>query len=202
MSPRSLQRTDTWTRIGVSVCVLLLPPIVAVAVLAPRPLPQARYDSSASQPVEESSAPLSITEESFRPPSPSLQPSVADPTQFEHRFAAALDRVEEIGSPPRAVPDEPTGAPTQRAAADRPVLAAPEARLHHRHFRSVENRDIATRHAHRIFKQRPSQSPNDQRPAHRIRPAERKQPVNRVDIGNNVRGVAAKRQLVRFARSA
>ena len=189
MSPRRRRRTNTWTQIGVSVCVLLLPLILAVAVLAPRPLHEAGYAPEASGPVEETSAPLPITEGSFRPPTPSFQPSVVDCNQFVDRFAAAFDRAEEIGGPLPPIPDEQS-LPAERAASDRPVLAAPEAFFHHRHFRTGENRDIAAHHAHRISKQRPSQSRNDysQRPIHRICPAERKQPVNRVDIRNNVRG--------------
>jgi hypothetical protein len=37
MSRQERRRTNTWTQIGVSVCVLLLPPLLAIAVLAPHP---------------------------------------------------------------------------------------------------------------------------------------------------------------------
>jgi len=140
MSPRRRRRGNTWTQVGVSVCVLLLPPILAVAVFAPRPLPRAGYAPGVSQPVEQTSAPLPLTEGSFRPPSQtSFQPPIVDPKQFVDRFEAAFDRGKEIGGPLPPIPDEQS-VPEEPAPPERPVMAVPEALFYHRHSRTGENR--------------------------------------------------------------
>jgi hypothetical protein len=168
MSSRQERRTNIWPQIGVSACVLLLPPIVAIAVLAPHsPRPEAGHAPGASARAKGvPSVPLPITEGSFSPPGRSLQQPVADPTRFEDRFVAAFDVAGENSSQLPPSSEEQFVLPSRLSVAGPPPLATPDARLYHRLFRNAENRDIASHHAHRIAKPRHTLSPHDysQRP--------------------------------------
>jgi hypothetical protein len=171
----------------VSICVLVVPPILAVAVVVPRgPPPELGATQPASEPVENSpSTRLPITEGSLWSSSPSLQLAVPDPTQFEDRFVAAFGGVEEVGS--QLPLDEPSVAPSRQTGGDRPAVSTPVARFHPRPFQEEENRKFPTHHSHRISKQRP---------AYRIRPAELKRPAKGADLGNLVRTAARDRTVV------
>jgi hypothetical protein len=165
-----------------------------------RPPPEVGYVPAASKAVEEPSAALSVTEESFLPPGPSIRLPAGDSKEFEDRFAATFGPAKEIVNERPLVPAEPAVARAARAAPDRPVLlAAIEAPFRQRQLRS----NVSGRHTHRLIKQPVLQLSKEsaQLPAHRIRPAERKQPVSRADVGSGVRGPAAKHQRMRFARS-
>jgi hypothetical protein len=89
MSPGKLRRENSWAQVGISVCVLLLPPVLAIAVLAPhalhpeswgtpatfKPLPQSR---SKLLPITEGSVPQfddRFPEEASIPPPQRLAPS-------------------------------------------------------------------------------------------------------------------------------
>jgi hypothetical protein len=203
MSRRKIRHTNTWTQIGVSICLLMLPPILAIAVLAPHPQPRDGAAQGAAEPVEESAlVALPVTEGSLSSTSRSLQLPVPDPTEFENRFAAAFGGAEETGSQPPPVPDEPSLA-LQAPAPDGTAASTPSIRFHHRRSWHEENRDISVRHVHRISKPRSSGlGDNSQRPAHRIRPTERRQPVSRTDTGNIMRSTSTARRPLRFSRAA
>jgi hypothetical protein len=197
MPRRNARRTNTWTQIGVSICVLVLPPILAVAIFVPHsPRPEAEASQRASEPVEDSpSTPLPITEGSLWPPSRSPQLAVPDPTQFDNRFAAAFGGVEEVGSQPPL--DEPSLALSLQPGSDHPAVSTPVARFHHRPFQDEESRKFSTRHSHRISKQRPSRlGDKSPQPTYRIRPAELRRPSKGADLGNLVRTATRDRTAV------
>jgi hypothetical protein len=138
--------------IAISACILLLPPVVAIAVLLPHPpRPESGNIPRPFEPVAESpSTSLPITEGRFQLPG-------TDPTQFEDRFAAAFVRAEEISGQPPPVPEELPVKRPQLSAPNHRMLSTTEARLDHRHLRYRENRDISGRTAHRISRQHHSQ---------------------------------------------
>jgi hypothetical protein len=105
--PRHEKRENIGAQIAVSVCILLLPPILAFAVLAPHPHRSESGEAPhAREPVAEStSTSVPITEESLHPPSLSRQLSGTDPP-FEDRFAAALDYADDIDGHPSAIHEE------------------------------------------------------------------------------------------------
>jgi hypothetical protein len=88
MFPGKEGRANSWTQIGISVCVLLLPPVLAIAVLAPHSLRLESGDTPAVfEPLPESpSTLLSITEGRFWPPSRPRELPGIGPTQFDDRF--------------------------------------------------------------------------------------------------------------------
>src|ERR1700732_4435075 len=106
MFPGKVRRKNIWTQIGISDCVLLLPPILAIAVFAPHP-PRPSDTPGAFEPLAQSSSTsLPITEGSFRRPSrPPKLPGVGPP-QFEDRFTAAFAYAEEISGQPHPIPKE------------------------------------------------------------------------------------------------
>jgi hypothetical protein len=100
MIPGKVRRKNIWTQIGISACVLLLPPILAIAVFAPHP-PRPSDTPGAFEPLAQSpSTSLPVTEGSFwRPSRPPKLPGVGRP-QFEERFTAAFAYTEEISGMP------------------------------------------------------------------------------------------------------
>jgi hypothetical protein len=102
--PGKVRRENIWTQIGISACVLLLPPIFAIAVFAPH-APRPSDTRSAFEPLAQSpSTSLPFTEGSFwRPSRPPKLPGVG-PTQFEDRFTAAFAYAEEISGQPHPIP--------------------------------------------------------------------------------------------------
>ena len=105
--PRQEKRENTGAQIAVSICILLLPPILAFAVLAPQPHRSESGEAPhAREPLAEStSISVPITEENLHPPSLSRQLSGSDPP-FEDRFAAALDYADDIDGHPSAIHEE------------------------------------------------------------------------------------------------
>ena len=117
MFPGKVRRENIWTQIGISACVLLLPPILAIAVFAPHP-PRPSDTLGAFEPLVQSpSTSLPITEGSlWRPSRPPKLPGVGSP-QFEDRFTAAFAYAEEISGQPHPIPKELLALP--------PALPAP-----------------------------------------------------------------------------
>jgi hypothetical protein len=80
-------RENRWAQIGISACVLLLPPILAIAVLAPHSV---RHESGETPALfklaESSSTLLPITEGRFWHPSGPRNLPANGPTKFDDRF--------------------------------------------------------------------------------------------------------------------
>jgi len=117
MFPGKVRRENIWTQIGISACVLLLPPILAIAVFAthpPRPsdTPGA-FESLAQSP----SISLPITEGFWRPSRPPKLPGDGPP-QFEDRFTAAFAYAEEISGQTHSIPKELLALPPALPAAN------------------------------------------------------------------------------------
>jgi hypothetical protein len=105
--PRKERRENIWAQIAVSSCVLLLPPILAIAVLAPHP-PRAESGDTpgASEFVGEfPSTSLPLTEGSLLPPSRPRKLPGTQPNQFEDRFASAFAHTEEISGQLPSIPE-------------------------------------------------------------------------------------------------
>jgi hypothetical protein len=105
---------NIWAQIAVSICVLLLPPVLAFAVLAPHPPGSVSGDIlGATEPVAESpSTSVPTTEGSLWPPSRPRQLPGTD-LQFEDRFAAAFSHADDIDGQPPAVREELSVQPPQ-----------------------------------------------------------------------------------------
>jgi hypothetical protein len=104
MFPGKVRREIIWTQIGISACVLLLPPILAIAVFAPHP-PRPNDTPGAFESLAQSIS-LPITEGSFwRPGRPPKLPGDGPP-QFEDRFTAAFAYAEGISGQTHSIPKE------------------------------------------------------------------------------------------------
>jgi hypothetical protein len=115
MFPGKVRRENIWTQIGISACVVLLPPILAIAVFAPHP-PRPNDTPGAFESLVQSIS-LPITEGSFwRPGRPPKLPGDGPP-QFEDRFTAAFAYAEEISGQTHSIPKELLALP--------PALPAP-----------------------------------------------------------------------------
>jgi hypothetical protein len=160
--PTKERRENIWAQIAVSICVLLLPPVLAFAVLAPHPPGSVSGDIlGATEPVAESpSTSVPTTEGSLWPPSRPRQLPGTD-LQFEDRFAAAFSHADDIDGQPPAVREELSVQPPQIAAPSHRVLSAADVRFHHRNFRHGESHDLSARNVPRSSGQRHSQSLRD-----------------------------------------
>ena len=118
MFPGRVRRENIWTQIGISACVLLLPPILAIAVFAPHP-PRPSDTPGVFEPLARSPLiSLPITEGSFwRPGRPPKLPGDGPP-QFEDRFTAAFAYAEEISGQPHPIPKELLALPPGLPAAN------------------------------------------------------------------------------------
>jgi hypothetical protein len=103
MFPRKEGRENSWAQIGISACILLLPPVLAIAVLTTRSPRLGSVDTPAVfEPLGESpSMSLAITEGRFGPPSRSPKLSGIGPTQFDDRFPKGAS----IPTPRRLAPN-------------------------------------------------------------------------------------------------
>jgi hypothetical protein len=87
MFPANEGRENGWAQIGISACVLLLPPVLAIAVLAPRSFrPESGETPAVFEVAESSSTSLPVTEGRFGRPSRLSKLSGIGPTQFDDRF--------------------------------------------------------------------------------------------------------------------
>jgi hypothetical protein len=88
MFPRKEGRENSWAQIGISACILLLPPVLAIAVLTTRSPRLGSGDTPAVfEPLAESpSTSLPITDGRFGLPSRPPKLSGIGPTQFDDRF--------------------------------------------------------------------------------------------------------------------
>src|SRR6202521_2026484 len=117
MFPGKVRRENIWTQIGISACVLLLPPILAIAVFAPHPTRPSDTPGAFEPLAQSPSISLPVTEGSFwRPSRPPKLPGDGPP-QFEDRFTAAFAYAEEISGQPQSIPKELLALP--------PALPAP-----------------------------------------------------------------------------
>jgi hypothetical protein len=90
MFPRKEGRENSWAQIGISACVLLLPPVIAIAVLTTHSARPLSGDALAVfEPLGEphyQPTSLPITEGRFGPPSRPPKLSGIGPSQFDARF--------------------------------------------------------------------------------------------------------------------
>jgi hypothetical protein len=88
MLPRKEGRENSWAQIGISACILLLPPVLAIAVLTAHSPHLGSGDTPAVfEPLGKSpSISLPITEGRFGPPSRPPKLSGISPTRFDDRF--------------------------------------------------------------------------------------------------------------------
>src|ERR1700681_4836643 len=82
MFPGKVRRENIWTQIGISACVLLLPPILAIAVFAPHPPRPSDTPGAFESLAQSPSISLPITEGFWRPSRPPKLPGDGPP-QFE-----------------------------------------------------------------------------------------------------------------------
>ena len=117
MFPGKVRRENIWIQMGISACVLLLPPILAIAVFAPHPTRPSDTPGALEPLAQSPSISLPITEGSFWRPSRPPQLPGDGPPQFEDRFTAAFAYAEEISGQPHPIPKELLALP--------PALPAP-----------------------------------------------------------------------------
>jgi hypothetical protein len=87
MFPRKEGRENGWAQIGISVCVLLLPPVLAIAVLAPHSVrPESGETPAVFDRAESSSTLPPLTEGRFWQPSGPRNPPAIGPAKFDDRF--------------------------------------------------------------------------------------------------------------------
>jgi hypothetical protein len=142
--PKRKRRKNIWAQIAVSICVLLLPPILAFAVLAPHPpRPETGDIPGATEPVVESPSTSVPITEGLWPPSRPRQLPGTDP-QFEDRFAAAFGHADDINGPLPPIPEELSVLPPHLPAPNHRVLSAAGVCFHHRNFRYGESQEQRT----------------------------------------------------------
>jgi hypothetical protein len=87
MFSRKEEGENGWAQIGISVCILLLPPVLAIAVLAPHSFRRESAETLGLFKLAESSSTLlPITEGRFRHPSGPRNLPAIGPTKFDDRF--------------------------------------------------------------------------------------------------------------------
>ena len=130
-----------WTQFGVRLCVLLLAPVVAVVVLAPRSRPGGNDVLQAPAAVEQAAIAVTVNEEeSFWTPF-----SSGTGSRFEGRVAPSPDR--DVNR------DEPVLAARSRLLADDPLpLGPPEASSKGRQVEPGKKRRFEMRHVRQPFR--------------------------------------------------
>jgi hypothetical protein len=94
-------RENRWAQIGISACVLLLPPILAIAVLAPHSVRHESGETPGLFKLAESSSTLQpLTEGRFWHPSGPRNLPAIGPTNFDDRFKGSS-----VPPPPRSAAD-------------------------------------------------------------------------------------------------